>query len=145
MSAGPTTIATAVDLDVDRLFRLHHVELFRYLVRFTGDETLAADGVQHAFLRLMEVPPEPRQVRAWLYRVATNWIRDHARAERRREQLLARHPGRVPVGEPDPPPDRLFERRRAEERVRAALDELDERDRTLLLLRQEGFTQREIA
>lgn len=139
------TTATAVDLDVDRLFRLHHLEVFRYLVRLSGDETLAADGVQHAFLRLLEAPPEPRHVRAWLFRVATNWIRDRTRSERRRSELLAENPGRVPVGEPDPPPDRLFERRRAEERVRTALGELDERDRTILLLREEGFTQREIA
>lgn len=136
---------TSDTVDVAALFREHHVALHRYLVRLTGDEATAADAVQHAFLRLMESPPDHGGVRTWLFTVASNFVRDRLRSSRRRRELLSERPERVPVGDAGPDPDRLLERREAEARVRAALDTLRPRDRTILLMREEGFTHREIA
>jgi RNA polymerase sigma-70 factor (ECF subfamily) len=132
-------------LDADALFRRHHLPLFRYLVRLSGDESAARDAVQHAFLKLLESPPRPHNVRAWIYRVATNALRETKRTEQRRATLRTEQAPRMPVGDPPLAPDRLAERRQAREQLHRALDEMRERDRTLLLLRAEGFTHREMA
>lgn len=131
--------------DAGALFREHHESLFRYLVRLGGDESVARDAVQHAFLRMLERPPSTENPKAWLYTVATNAVREWARTNRRRERILGESGDRVPIADPPPPPDAVLERTRAGARVRRALDELDERDRTIVLMREEGFSHREIA
>jgi RNA polymerase sigma-70 factor (ECF subfamily) len=131
--------------DAAALFREHHGSLFRYLVRLTADEDLARDAVQHAFLKLLEHSPDDTNPRAWLYRVATNAVRDWGRAERRHERLLSDRVGQVPGPEPETPADEQLELRRMGERVRAGLAALGERERTILLMREEGFAHREIA
>ena len=53
---------------------------------------------------------------------------------------------RLPVREREAaPPDQEVERRERERAVRAALDALDDRTRTLLEMSMAGFSQREIA
>ncbi len=119
--------------------------LFRYAMRMTGDEEVAKDTVQHAFLRLIERRPEEANLRAWLYTVVTNAVRDWAREERRRRALLEQRPDQVPGPTPAPPPDHQLKVSAAETRVRRGLAALPERDRAILLLRAEGFKHREIA
>ena len=128
------------------LFAGHRGELYRYAARWTGDPDLAEDVVQEAFVRLAERPPADRsQVRAWLFRVATTVAIDQQRASRRRLELVRRGADRLPMA--DPPPDPAVEAERSETRyrVRAALAGLEERDRTVLLMREQGFSHREIA
>lgn len=132
-------------LDADALFRRHHLPLFRYLVRLSGDESAARDAVQFAFLKLLESPPAPHNVRAWIYRVATNALREAKRTEHRQATLRTENAPKLPVGDPPPAPDRLAQRHQARERLHRALGEMRERDRMLLLLRAEGFTHREMA
>lgn len=92
-------------------------------------------------MRLLERPPaDGRNPRAWLFTVATNLARDHARVERRRGELAAQVPR---PAEEDPAG--AVERAEAQARVRAALGRLSARDRTALLMREEGFRHREIA
>jgi RNA polymerase sigma-70 factor (ECF subfamily) len=134
-----------VSLDAEALFHEHHEALFRYLLHLSGDEAMARDAVQHAFLRLLERPPEHENVRAWLYTVATNAVREWKGTSRRRSELLNENKDRVPVPGPEPEPDRSWEAREEIRRVRKALDELGARDRTILLLRAEGFKHKEIA
>jgi len=134
-----------VSLDVGGLFREHHAGLHRYLVRLTDDEATAKDAVQFAFTRMLERPPTDANPRAWLYRVATNVVREWGRSEGRRRELV-HGAGYVPaLG--DAPPDALrrIDDMEARERLRTILDDLDERDRTLLLMREDGFTHREMA
>jgi RNA polymerase sigma-70 factor (ECF subfamily) len=132
-------------MDAGRLFEEHHRGLYRYLLRFCGDPDLAADAAQEAFVRLIERPPAESVERAWLYRVATNVVLDAARARGRRLQLLRAAPDRAPVA--DAPHDAHEQVVAAERRrlVRQALASLPDRDRAMLLMREEGFTHREIA
>lgn len=132
-------------LDVEKLFADNYEGLFRYLVRLTGDSDLAADVAQEAFVRLVEREPDNKGIRAWLYRVATNLVRDHSRVTRRRIELLQEMTHRLPHG--DPPTDAQLALEIAEKRktVRTALESLSERDRTVLLMREEGFSHEEIA
>lgn len=131
-------------LDVEALFREHHAPLFRYLVRLTGDAELAADATQEAFVRMIEKQPEDRHPRAWLYTVATNLARESARS-RGRQGELAEGAGERLAPEPAPSPEEVTAARREADRVRAALDTLPSRDRSILLMREEGFPHREIA
>jgi len=132
-------------LNVTQLFQEHYDALFRYLVRLTGDSDLAADAAQEAFVRLVERPPQNRHLRAWLFAVATNVVRDTARARARWLKLLSGSPDRAPMGDVLPAPDASAESEERRKIVRAALDRLSWKERTVLLMREEGFAHHEIA
>jgi RNA polymerase sigma factor (sigma-70 family) len=128
------------------LFERHHAELYRYVARFTGEPDLAEDVVQDVFVRLAERPPADQgQVRGWLFRVATTVAIDAMRGARRRLTLLRGRPERQPLGDPPPDPAAALERAETGRRVRAALGELTQKERAILLMREEGFAHREIA
>lgn len=132
-------------MNVTQLFLQHYDGLYRYLVRLTGDADLASDAAQEAFVRLVERPPQDRHVRAWLFAVATNVVRDTARARARWLTLLTASPDRAPVGDVGPGPDQAVESAERIRVVRGALDRLSWKERTVLLMREEGFAHHEIA
>lgn len=132
-------------MDAAAAFRAHHRALCRYLYRFTGDTELVADAVQEAFVRFMDRPPRAGSERAWLFRVATNLVREAGRTRSRRWQILLAAGGRVPVGDPPPHADEALEQAERRGRVQRALLELSPKERMALLMREEGFAQREIA
>jgi len=131
-------------VDFDRLFRDVFPSLHRYCARMTGDADAAEDVAQEAFVRMVtrDVSGEPPELRVWLFRVAKNLVRDRHRIRENRSRLLEANP--VEPSEA-PPTDRRAERSETIAAVRAALDALSERDRTLLLMREEGFAYQEIA
>lgn len=141
----PVYASASDTVDADRLYRECAPSLFRYLLRYGGDAEAAADAVQEAFARLLERPPRDVRARTWLFRVATNLLRQNGRSERRRLHLLREAPERAPLGAPYELPDREVETAERRSRVRTALDALGVRDRMVLLMRAEGFSHREIA
>ena len=133
-------------MQLAELFARHHVELYRFAARFTGDPDLAEDVVQDVFVRLAERPPaDDGQIRGWLFRVATTVAIDAMRSARRRLALVRDRPDRQPLGDPPVDPAVALERAETRRRVRQALDELGEKERAVLLMREEGFAHREIA
>lgn len=130
-------------MDFDTLFDRLYPPLVRYCSRMTGDPDQADDLAQEAFFRLLDrrVVGTDAGLRVWLFRVATNLARDRARTRETRRRILAA----FPPPEDTPGPERDLERRERARRARAALDGLARRDREILLLRQEGFSYREIA
>lgn len=61
-------------------------QLRAYLRRVTGDSSLADDLLQESYLRLLRAPLAPAEEahrRHYLFRVATNLLRDHFRAVKR--------------------------------------------------------------
>lgn len=139
------TEAEGAVLDPHAIFARDHEPLRRYLVRLTGDGDAAADAAQEAFVRLLEQDPPPRDPRPWLFKVATNLVRDRARKTTRR-RVLGRD-GRAGDVRADPPqsPDQVVERETAREHLRQALDALSPKEKEALLMREEGFKHREIA
>ncbi len=123
-------------------FERHHEALFRYLHRLVGDADVAADLAQESFVRLLDQDVPEAQVKSWLFTVGTNLVRDRARTRGRRARLL-RHPEAAP-DRPADPEERAARLERIES-VRVALDRLSERDREILLMREEGFRYAEIA
>ncbi|MBR9988583.1 MAG: sigma-70 family RNA polymerase sigma factor [Gemmatimonadetes bacterium] len=131
--------------DVTTLFHEHHESLWRFLTRLTGDPDLAADAAQMAFIRCVETPPAPDNIRAWLFRVGRNAALEAARTDTRRTRLLAGGSARVPHSDPFPAADEEYATADRVRRVHTALARLNVRDRTVLLMREEGFAHREIA
>ncbi|MBI4537938.1 MAG: sigma-70 family RNA polymerase sigma factor [Gemmatimonadetes bacterium] len=131
-------------MDFEALFADVYPSLFRYCHRLTGDADVAEDLAQEAFVRLFErkVSGEPQGLRVWLFKVATNLGRDRARIGVGRRRLLEANPV-LPSGGTSPGAG--VERAQEIAAVRDALDTLDARDREMLLMREEGFSYREIA
>lgn len=130
--------------DVDRLFREYHDSLVRYLTRRLGDRDWAEDVAQETFLRAFRQENILNE-RAWLFAVATNLVRDDARKDARRRkhlELLTQQARADEALEPEP-----TEMERAEEAAmaRKAVEQLAERDRLALLMREEGLDYDEIA
>jgi RNA polymerase sigma factor (sigma-70 family) len=131
-------------VEIQTLFDEAFPPLHRYCVRLTGDPDVAQDVAQEAFVRLVrdQVQGPPPALKSWLFRVANNLIRDRYRVSENRRRLLEAHPV-APAAAPDP--ERELERAQTVAGVRAALNALSERDRTLLLMREEGFSYQEMA
>ena len=131
-------------MDFDTLYDEVFPSLFRYCQRLTGDPDVAEDVAQEAFVRMLEsqVVGERAAVRVWLFKVATHLVRDRWKLSTNRKRLLATHPVTPGAG---PDPERETERREEVASVRSALDTLNPRDRELLLMREEGFSYREMA
>jgi RNA polymerase sigma-70 factor (ECF subfamily) len=126
----------------DELFQGLYPSLYRYLHRLTGDGDAAEDIAQEAFVRLLRHELPEAEVRPWLFTVAMNLVRDRARKMERRQRLLGAAP---PVIGSMGRPDDDMERSERVAAVRSALERLSERDRQLLLMREEGFKYEEIA
>lgn len=126
------------------LFANHHEALYRYLVRLCGDPDLAADAAQETFVRLLAAPPTQTIERAWLFTVATNYLVDRRRTSERHDRLFGANSERTLADPPRDPHAALEadERRRV---VTTALARLSEKERIAVLMREEGFTHREIA
>src|SRR3954469_15032801 len=130
--------------DLDRLFREYHQPLVRYLTRRLGDRDWAEEVAQETFLRAVKQESIVSE-RSWLFAVATNLVRDEARKDirrRRRLEVLREQSRADEVVDPEP-----LTVERAEEAAiaRKALDQLTERDREALLMREEGLDYVEIA
>lgn len=132
-------------MDAAKLFEEHHAGLYRYLLRLTGDPDLAQDAAQEAFVRLLARRPREEQLRAWLFTVSTNLVRTWANERKRRRGLLEAFGARAPTADPPPDPAEDVQARERREFVRAALDSLSDKERAVLLMREEGFSHREIA
>lgn len=128
-------------MDLDRLFQEIHPHLFRYLYRLTGDADAADDVAQEAFVRLIRQDLPEEEVRPWLFTVATNLIRDRARKAERHRRLEPM----LPRGEAAAPADAAVQQGEVIAAVRRALLVVPERDRVILLMREEGFQYDEIA
>lgn len=130
--------------DVERLFRLYHAPLVRYLTRRLGDRDWAEEIAQETFLRALRQETISSE-RSWLFAVATNLVRDDARKQSRQRkhlELLRAEAEAQDVVEPEPT---SMERDEERALARQAVESLAERDRLALLMREEGLDYDEIA
>ena len=102
-----TQAAAAETLD-ERTFQILYSRtaspLRAYVVRVLGSATPADDIVQDAYLRLLRTPPatrDPDELRAFLFRIASNLIHDHWRRQRRERDASDRHAGDRETAGPD--------------------------------------------
>jgi RNA polymerase sigma factor (sigma-70 family) len=123
------------------LFKRELPRLFRYLDRLSGEPDLATDLAQEAFIRLYRRGVMPERPEVWLVTVALNLFRNTRSTSSRRLRLLSRWSDPVSAAEPSLG---AGDSERGEP-VRAALRQLPQRDREMLLLRAEGYSYRDIA
>jgi len=116
-----------------QLYDRYQPDLIRYLVHRVGDTEVAADLVQQVFLKAWQAIPryEHRGVpfKAWLYRMAHNQMVDHHRTRRTTTGLDG-----VDVPE-DAEAELHVEREELRDQLRAALEQLSEDHRQVLILR----------
>jgi RNA polymerase sigma factor (sigma-70 family) len=131
----------------DRLYARHKGPVYRYLRRQAQNH--ADELAQDVWMRVINARGG-YDVRArfttWLYTIAHNRLMDHFRARGREAERIAQTAD--PDGDPDavleeqphpdPPPERLLERREAAARILAALDALPDAQREAFVLQQEG-------
>lgn len=127
------------------LFGAHHAKVFRVLNRSTGDPELSADVTQEAFTKLYRRGSMPDSPEAWLITVAMNLMRSARSTQERRRRLLTPSRARAAYSDPPPSPSAASDASESRRKIRAALDQLAERERHLLLLRAEGYSYRDIA
>lgn len=140
-----------------QLVDLYTARVFGLLYRLTGSRETAEDLLQETFLRLVRTIAEYRheaRFEAWLFRIAGNLARDHARRVKRRGRPVrlgggTREGARGAAELADtsqPEPGRELLRKEASERLSACLHELAEMDREIILLRHfSELSFREIA
>jgi RNA polymerase sigma-70 factor (ECF subfamily) len=131
----------------DRLYARHKGPVYRYLRRHARDH--ADELAQDVWMRVINAR-SGYDVRAkfttWLYTIAHNRLMDHFRTRGRDAVRLVApwdpedDPDAVLDDQPhpDPPPERLLERREAAARILAALDTLPDAQREAFVLQQEG-------
>lgn len=119
------------------VFDRHYDAIWSYLTRRIGralGEELASETFVRAFAQRGTYDPAYQDARPWLYRIATNLLRKHARSEKRRRRAYARAAERDEIsGELDGVAERLDAGTGAR-RVALALARLTPADRDTLLL-----------
>ncbi len=121
-------------------------ELYNYAYRQLGNPTQAEECVAETFKRLLEALSKrkgPRDhIRAYLYRIAHNWITDQYRRQPLPDLSLE---DRV-LSDPNPGPHHAIEETQERERMREALMKLNPNQRLVVALKYlEGWTSPEIA
>jgi RNA polymerase sigma-70 factor (ECF subfamily) len=122
---------------VDELFAAHYPRLAGWVRRMVRDEEIAHEIASEAFTRLMSRWSRLDNPHAYLYRIATNLVRDHwRRTERERRAMRTYANGRrADISEADIPAD-----------LRELVDTLPERQRDAFLLHYyAGYPVREVA
>jgi RNA polymerase sigma-70 factor, ECF subfamily len=127
------------------LFETHFPRLYRYLDRLSGEPELAADIAQETFIKLYQRGALPDAPEAWLISVAMNLFRNVKSSRSRRGRLLTASRSEGVLADPPPSPEQAAIADESGQRVRAAMNRLTDRDRSLLLLRAEGYSYRDIA
>jgi RNA polymerase sigma factor (sigma-70 family) len=145
VAAEQPAVFESRDRAFTRLFDTHFARIARYVDRISGDPELAADVTQEAFIRLYKRGALPDRPAAWLITVALNLVRNAVSQRSRRRVLMSPLRATHAAGDPAPAPDAGLHSTSETERVRHALDALPVRERSLLLLRTEGYSYRELA
>lgn len=127
-------------------YERYNSEIYRYAYRLLGDEATAEDCVSETFYRFLKAIRDGRgpleNTRAYLYRVARNWITDYYRGQPYRTTALDSELD----GSPEANPSSLVAEQLEHEQVRAAVLRLPPDQQQVILLRFiEDWSHEEVA
>jgi RNA polymerase sigma factor (sigma-70 family) len=127
------------------LFERHHVVLFDFLSRMTGDRTAAEDLTQDVFVRMLKYRSTFRnhgRFETWMFHIARNARADYFR----RRAAVELNDERIDAATEAPGPAHLVERDEQTALLRRALLQLHEDRRELIILaRYRGMKHQAIA
>jgi RNA polymerase sigma factor (sigma-70 family) len=119
----------------ERLFEEHGARLYSFLAYRTGNRALAEDLTSETFERVLRsrqrFDPRKGSERRWLYTIALNLLRDHARRHAHEDRVL-QHVGAGTAPESADPALAAVEHR---DELQRALSRLSEDEREALALR----------
>jgi len=127
-----------------QIYDLYSPELYRYAVRFLGDPSVAEDCVADTFSRFLKAIHAKRgpkdYLKAYLYRIAHNWIADYYRRTPDVSRLKDTFP------DSDNVPEQEVSLRLRQEKVRKAIQKLTPDQQQVIVLKYlEGWKNSEIA
>jgi RNA polymerase sigma-70 factor (ECF subfamily) len=137
---------------IEGLYDLYADRLYRYLLARAGDPDAAADLTTELFVRVIKhvrgfklnKSCPAASLSAWLYRIAANLAADYHRERRRRDSASLDETLALPARGPDP--QRVAEQRETSARLAAALEQLTEEQRLVVIGKfGEGLSNVEIA
>ena len=131
----------------DQLVHRYKVRLYNYVLRMVGDQDVAEEIAQDAFVRAYVNAEKYRTIArfsTWLYTIATNLVRNRYRQKRRRPPVLSlffrlHEDGEELVHEipdPSPNPEQVAVGRDLERLIAIATEKIRERYREPFLLRE---------
>ena len=115
---------------------LHSSELLQILYRMYGNQQLAEDAVQKAFIQAwLQIPSfqVKTSFRAWLVRIAINAAIDMLRKDRR---ILTKDTDELPLTDVYPGPESVMIQKERAMQVRRAVLALPDASRAVLILRE---------
>ncbi|HEY7961544.1 MAG TPA: sigma-70 family RNA polymerase sigma factor [Solirubrobacteraceae bacterium] len=119
----------------ERLFEEHSARLYSFLAYRTGNRALAEDLLSETFERVLRsrqrFDPRRGSERRWLYTIALNLLRDHARRSNHEERVLQHVGAGAPPQDLDPALAAVEQR----DQLQRALSQLNEDEREALALR----------
>lgn len=149
MNTESQLLKRAKSLDADALaeiYDLYSPELYRYAVRLLNTEDLAEECVAETFNRFLHAlsnsgGPE-NYLRAYLYRIAHNWVTDQFRRQPPPQQIEDISQYR----DPNPSTAELLDEKIEREKVQSAIRCLTPDQRQVVILKFiDGWTNAEIA
>jgi RNA polymerase sigma-70 factor (ECF subfamily) len=128
---------------VGELYDLYHQDFFRFAWSRLGHRQAAEDLTGELFTRMVKNLGSYRTrdvpFRAWLYRIARNLVVDYYRKHGRYEQVsIEQYEGTIQLLSEDgrsPYPESAVEKQLTLDRVRRALESIDETQREVVVLR----------
>ncbi len=121
---------------VEGIYRAHLGDVTRWAARLGGPRVELEDAVQEVFTLVQRELPHYRgeaRITTWLYRITENVVRHQRRRNRWRRWLGGGTPDRELASEERSPAENV-EQRQSRELVYLALDRMNERYRTAIIL-----------
>ena len=146
-SSRSTNLEQVSPVRFEDIYQQHSDGIYRYCLARLADPAAAEDATANTFMKAFSaysrVGPASDGVRLWLFRIATNAVKDHHRRQSRRRRLVAALVGTVRV-EQDPEAQAMLGVEL--QGILDALADLPSRERHLVGLRAgAGFPFSEIA
>ena len=137
----------------EELVRRHEKRVYAVALRSSGSPEDAEDITQEVFLRAWRSIEEFRGdsgFSTWLFRITMNLCVDHARHKHAQPQtqplVMGEEESERPLPDPAPPPEEHLDNSELGRELAAALDEVSEEHRRIVLLRDvSGMSYTEIA
>ncbi len=136
----------------EELVRLYEKRVYAVALRSSGNPEDAADIVQEVFLRAWRSIESFRGdsgFSTWLFRITMNLCVDHARhkhAQPQTQPIVTDDETERPLPDPAPTPEEHLDNRELGRELAAALEEISEEHRRIVLLRDvSGMSYTEIA